>query len=215
MLEGNWMGVRRRRFIAALGTAIAACGFAAAMVVASLGSSPTHAASPQPPEKGASTVFSVLGKPPATSMPYGVPSGAVLAQATAKHSVYVWSGTSANTPLDEGTTVETCIFSSTNGASAGQTCSPTTVAAERGLVSIQRNLKPTREPLTVTVLVPNGVEVVTFTESTGEKRSVTVKDNTVVVEDDQLASPPASAVSYTLPDGRTESVPLPVEEPTS
>jgi hypothetical protein len=191
--------------IASVATAVAA----AAVASSSGGSQSTAGPSP-------ATAFSVLSEPAAAGT--GVPAGAVRAATTERDEIYVWAAAATGQSVLGSTSSgsgEICLMNKGADGASGSSCSPESMAIKHGIVDVHRTLEPTPEPTTVVVLVPNGVRSVTFTNRNGSTNVVTVANNVAVVEDDNLASAPATAVSYTLPDGTVEALPMPAGEPTA
>ncbi|MGN6372191.1 MAG: hypothetical protein ACTHM1_04275 [Solirubrobacteraceae bacterium] len=151
-----------------------------------------------------------------------VPAGAVRAATVGDLSVYVWERAPGERTLSRpGAATEpmVCeafeIHGAVDEAGDGAGCGPAGEIAKAGNVTFGQAPIPgthTLSPMTVTALVPNGVESVRFTDTDGSSYDVKVTNNVVVVEDGKLAHPPATAVSYRLPDGKLQNVPMPTQE---
>ena len=190
------------------------------LAVASHAARSSHAHSRKGHPANPKTAFAVLSHGTARAAGAGsamFPPGAVLAAVAGSRKVYVWelssgqpSGPSAGSR--PAATTEVCVgWTAPSGGGSGD-CGPASQLDARGSVAIGRvfdRTKGTLSPTTVTVLVPNGVKTVTLTDRDGVSYEANVTNNVVVVEDENLAPPPATAVSYQLPNGATEAVPMP------
>jgi hypothetical protein len=96
----------------------------------------------------------------------------------------------------------------------GQSCAPVSTVAKEGEVSFS-GAGGSSFPVTIKVLVPNGVENVEITEADGNTRSVKVENNVAlaVVQGGENALPkqPATAVSYQMPNGSVKNVMAPAQ----
>lgn len=145
--------------------------------------------------------------------------GAVLANTFGHRSVYLWEAqrnehmAGSASPLAPEQVV--CEGYTDENKPEGAGCAPASLLAESGGVTFGRRREPgtnTLSPMIVTVVVPDGVESVKFTDEGGKSYEVAVKSNVVLVEDEKLARPPATAVSFRLPDGHMRNVPMPEAE---
>lgn len=129
------------------------------------------------------------------------PPGAVLAAVSGKNAIYVWQPTASEEtqPMrtaDNGDS--TCMVEMLNGLES-IACGPTTTIEDRGIIGIKLPSMST-PTLGATALVPNGVTSVTVTDNNGSTHAVAVSDNSVFIEDPNLAS-----VSFELPNGEVNS----------
>lgn len=96
----------------------------------------------------------------------------------------------------------------------GQSCAPASTVAREGNVGFSGAGGPSF-PVTITVMVPNGVASVEITEADGSMRSVKVENNVAlaVVPGGENALPrqPATAVSYQMPDGSVQNIMAPAQ----
>jgi hypothetical protein len=98
----------------------------------------------------------------------------------------------------EGT--EICLSANQSGESA-EGCGDTSTAEEQGLSSLW---KGQNVPLTMMILVPDGVETVTFIDKDGSEHTVPVTNDVVVRTDPSLAS-----AKYVMPDQAPHTVKVP------
>ncbi len=214
--SAGWFG---RGLLAALAIGVlATAGTTLAVASHAARSSQAHSRKGHPANPR--TAFAVLSHRTARAAGAGsamFPPGAVLAAVVGSRNVYVWELSSGqpNGPSPgsrPATTTEVCVGWEAPGEGGSGDCGPASQLDERGSVDIGRvfdRTTGTLSPTTVTVLVPNGVQNVTFTDRGGVTYDAKVTNNVVVVEDGNLAPPPAAAVSYQLPNGTTEAVPMP------
>jgi hypothetical protein len=88
---------------------------------------------------------------------------------------------------------------------------------ETGSVGFSRFVDPATGKLSATIVtafVPNGVEDIELADRNGTVREVRVTNNVAVAEAENLAQPPAPAVSYKLPNGTPRDVELPAPPPS-
>ncbi len=140
--------------------------------------------------------------------------------------MFVWHGLKSAAaplpygPLMQGSGERVCIVvrrgsSGERPRGGGASCGSVAEVSKNGVVDVsetgQNQFWKAGEKLyrTVAVLVPNGVTQVTFTDSNGRSYSMPVSNNVVINDDQHLAEPPTSAVSYRLPDGSVEHVVMP------
>lgn len=217
------VGQSRRRYMLSL---VAVCAGILGIMVGV--ASARHASSSH--SKGSSSVtrrvhsrlpFAVLTRPIAHKSQQSVAGlrGAVFAQSGGGREVFVWQGlrSEAATPYSlsmHGNSDQICLISqgppstSGQGRADGGVCAPASAAAKTGIIDIAETGSNLYRR--VTVLAPNGVKQVTFTDRDGTSYNVEVKDNVVINTDQTLAQPPATAVSFTLPDGAIESASMPL-----
>ncbi|MHB1836916.1 MAG: hypothetical protein ACYCXW_18360 [Solirubrobacteraceae bacterium] len=174
--------------------------------------------------------FAVLAHAPARAAQQGDSGaqalpGAVLATTAGKYEILVWRGVRSEVGAlyrgaMTGSTEQICLIGRevassgpANGRSSSGSCGPVSSVAEDGIVDISESGPSLHRR--VTVLVPNGVEQVTFMDRGGSSYKVKVTKNVVVNEDQDLAESPTTAVSFTLPNGHVESavMPTPPETP--
>ena len=140
------------------------------------------------------------------------PRGAVLATSLGSHQVYAWTGSSAEALASlhvnmPSAVSDICLIEQEPGIGGGGTCGSAKAVAQHGIVGVSEVGDSLHR--IVSVLVPNGVEYVTFTDRDGSSYNVKVTHNAVIVDDQDLAAPPTTAVSYKLPGGTTEAMPMP------
>lgn len=121
------------------------------------------------------------------------PPGAILADVVGRTEVYVLHNSNG----------ADCVMHLTVGAAGGSICSQPAQIEKEGAVGIFQEGPGATAPgspatLRVTVLVPNGVRNVTFTDRDGSSYKVPVTNNVVEHEDINAAS-----VAFTLPGGET------------
>jgi hypothetical protein len=119
------------------------------------------------------------------------PPGAILADVVGRTEVYVLHNSSG----------DDCVMHLTVGAAGGSICSRPALIEKEGAVGIFQEGPGAAAPgspatLRVTVLVPNGVRNVTFTDRDGSSYKVPVTNNVVEHEDINAAS-----VAFALPGG--------------
>jgi len=124
------------------------------------------------------------------------PQGAVLAAQAGNSSVYVSQPSSS----------EVCVVTLETAGIGGAGCAHTQQADEQGVLLTVRPASQETAGATVTtaVLVPDGVNVVGFTDANGSARSVAVGNNVATLTDATVSS-----VDFTLPDGRHDVQPVP------
>ena len=111
---------------------------------------------------------------------------------------------------------ELCIASETPGVGGvpvdGHSCKPISTVLREGSVSFSGAGGPSF-PVTIRVVVPNGVKTIEITEADGRSRSVQVENNVAlaVVRGGENALPPqpATTVSYQMPDGSVQNTMAP------
>lgn len=111
---------------------------------------------------------------------------------------------------------ELCIADETPGVGGvpvdGHSCTPISTVLQHGAVSFSGAGGPSF-PVTIRVVVPNGVKTVEVTEANGSSRSVQVENNVAlaVVRGGENALPhqPATTVSYQMPDGSVQNTMAP------
>lgn len=172
--------------------------------------------------------FAVLTRPVAHSARQGVLGmpNAIPAGATSKGEVFVWLGSrgEAAPPFREAASAggeDICLITVDPPTAAGRrpgeggTCGPAAAFAARGAIDVSETGPSLYRQ--VTVLVPNGVDYVTFTDRDGTSYNLKVVNNVVINEDQSLVGPPAIAVHFTLPNGTVEraSMPAPPVSPGS
>lgn len=112
--------------------------------------------------------------------------GAILASVVGRNEVYALHHSGG----------EDCVMTLHVGGTGGGACSKAAQVEEEGAVGIFVEGSGATAALRVAALVPDGVEVVTFTDRDGTSREIAVTNNVVELEDDNISS-----VSYTVPDG--------------
>jgi hypothetical protein len=228
MSTNNALNLRRigRGALATLAAVTAASVGTALALNISAGPRSSHALRPYKLHGNPIKAFAVLSHGNAHAAAAGdgvVPAGAILAATVGELSVYVWERAPGERTIGPRTPPATeqmvCesyeIHGAVHGTGDGLGCGPAREIAETGNVTFgQVRIPGTRKlsPMTVTALVPNGVKSVSFTDSDGSSYEVKVTNNVVIVEDEKLAPPPATAVSYKLPDGKTQTFPMPAPE---
>lgn len=215
-------GQSRRRFILSL-VAVCACGVGVMVGVASARHSRQglSKASSMTRQARSHLPFAVLNRRTARVSQRSIAGllGAVFAKSYDGREVFVWHGlrSEAAPPYSlsmHGSGEQICLISqglsnaSGVGRADGGVCASASVASETGIIDIAETGSSLYRR--VTVLVPNGVKQVTFTDRDGASYNVTVNNNVVVNDDQTLAKPPAMAISFTLPDGTVESASMPL-----
>lgn len=147
----------------------------------------------------------------------GIPAGAVLLANVHNRSFYIWEEARRDriaehigrVPPGSGHENLLCDGYVMSDGTSSVACGPAKKIAEVGEVGFGR--LSGQSALTFTAVLPHGVKSVRFTDVSGKSYEVEVTDNVIVVEDNNLARPPATAVSYRLGDGRIETLSLPAE----
>jgi hypothetical protein len=119
------------------------------------------------------------------------PSGAVLAAVVGQTEVYV--GQSGG---------ELCVMHMTGSSGGGSVCGKVPTVEAEGVIGVGTGVE--KSNVRVTALLPNGVKTVTFTDQDGSSYDVSVTNNVVSHEDNNLKS-----VSYTTPNGVSHTTNVP------
>ena len=200
------------------GTGLAlSSGFAAAHTASSSLASQSSS-SVTNPSSSARAAFAVLSDRAATNTgSASVPTGAMAAATQDGIKVYVWEqeageSLNPNAPRSPNATEsEICVGQeATNSDSiGGSACGPVAAFVAHGDVDFTGS-GGSSSPMTITALVPNGVNSIELTEADGASRSVPVINNVAVTVvqggENALPARPATAISYLMPSGDTEKV---------
>jgi hypothetical protein len=122
------------------------------------------------------------------------PAGAVLAAVVGDNQIYALRRSNG----------DDCVINLHVGAGGGSVCAPSSTVEEQGEVGISQEGEGATSPgspatLRVTVLAPDGVTSVRFSDRDGTSHDVAVTNNVAEREDVEIAS-----VSYSLPGGGSQ-----------
>jgi hypothetical protein len=192
--DGSISSLTKRLLVLLVAALAAAIGTAAAIAVASSGDKGHHLT---PRSAFAVLAHRVGGKAHAAvaaTLPGAVPLGG-----SARYEIYA----AEHAPASKGEGLEVCVIDHQIGHGSGSACGPASEVDVRGIVQVVE--MPSSSPRwTLAALVPNGVTDFNVVAD-GVVTDVKVNHNMALYEGNNVSS-----YNYRLPDGVTESAPMPV-----